>query len=89
MSNDLTAFSVEMPLNDPEAMKQFNDAMDDLYMATLDYIRELAKDLDITETCAFDVYYLRGRSRWSEELEAELIGLHKDHNPPNMCEFGH
>ena len=48
----------------------------------------LAKVLDISEQCADDVLYLRSRRRWTPQLEAELIQLHKDGKPPNVYDFG-
>lgn len=41
-----------------------------------------------SQSCAADVRYLRSRSRWTQELEDELIRLHKEGKPPNMNEFG-
>ncbi len=55
---------------------------------TVLYIQSLAKELNVSENCAGDVWYLRTRSRWTQELENQLIQLHKEGNPPNMCDFG-
>lgn len=38
--------------------------------------------------CAMDVWYLRTRSRWTQELESKLIQLHQAGTPPNINEFG-
>jgi len=51
-------------------------------------IGDLAKELGVSKECASNVRYLRSRSRWTQELEDELIRLHKEGNPPNMNEFG-
>ncbi len=53
------------------------------------YFQQLAKELDCSISCATDVWYLRSRSRWTQELEDKLISLHKSGNAPNICEFGH
>jgi len=53
-----------------------------------DPLLELMEELDITQNCAIDVLYLRGRHRHTEELEKELIALHKAGTPPNIMEFG-
>lgn len=53
-----------------------------------DPLLELMEELDITQDCAIDVLYLRGRHRHTEGLEKELIALHKAGNPPNIMEFG-
>ena len=48
----------------------------------------LAQAAQVSEECVSDVEYLRSRNRWSEELELELIALHKAGNPPNVNDFG-
>ena len=53
----------------------------------MEYFKDI-QELGVSERCAADVFYLRTRSRWTEELEKELILLHKNGNPPNMCDFG-
>lgn len=52
------------------------------------FIEGVAYALGVSEECATDIWYLRQRSRWTAELEAELIRLHKEGNPPNINEFG-
>lgn len=74
--------------NDEEqmkAMQTFMDAMADSYERDC---LSVAQELHLSEQCACDVVYLRGRSRWTEELEAELIRLHRAGTPPNIFEFG-
>jgi hypothetical protein len=51
------------------------------------YFESLATELDCSAACAADVWYLRQRSRWTQELEDRLIELHDLGTPPNMCEF--
>jgi hypothetical protein len=51
-------------------------------------ISDLGSELNISEACAADVYYLRTRSRWTQALEEELIALHRAGTPPNVFEFG-
>jgi hypothetical protein len=53
-----------------------------------EYFKSLAEELGCSVGCAGDVWYLRQRSRWTQELENELIRLHKEGTPPNICEFG-
>jgi hypothetical protein len=65
----------------------FNQAMESYYDHLNDGIDDLAKELGVTRECALDVWYLRGRSRHTPELEAKLIRLHNEGNPPNVCEF--
>jgi hypothetical protein len=62
--------------------------MDALADALLEEVEQFALDNNVTTACATDVLYLRGRSRWTEELEKQLIALHKAGTPPNIMEFG-
>ena len=87
MHPDFKAFSTEIPIHDEAKMAKFQTAMDSLYDSTNQYIHKLAQDLGITEKCATDVWYLRTRSRWTEELETELIRLHRAGTPPNIFDW--
>ena len=85
----LQTVCIEIPANDPQAMEQFQKVMDAIHEDTNDYIQQMAKEMNISQACAMDVWYLRSRSRHTPELEAELIRLHSIGNPPNVMEFGH
>ena len=61
---------------------------DDYYNEMEQYFQKLADELDCTVACARDVWYLRQRSRWTQELEDELLRLYDIGQPPNICEFG-
>ena len=61
---------------------------DDYYNEMEQYFQKLADKLDCTVACATDVWYLRQRSRWTQELEDELLSLYDIGQPPNICEFG-
>ncbi len=74
-------------LKNKETMAEFQKVMDELHDANVKYVEELAQELNISVACANDVYYLRSRSRWTPDKETELIRLHREGNPPNMCEF--
>lgn len=87
MKNDLTTFSCEIPFDDPKAMNEFQKMMDKIHDATTKYIKNLMVELNISQACAFDVWYLRTRSRWTEQLEIELIELHRNGNPPNIYDW--
>lgn len=52
------------------------------------YIKELAKEVGCSYETAHDVYYLRTRSRWTPELEKELIKRCENGEAVNMNEFG-
>ncbi len=91
MSNEQQAVCVDLNT------QQMTDKDWDAFQTTMEKVAEaintdiaqMAYDLGISEEAASDVWYLRGRSRHTPELEAELIRLHKAGTPPNMCEFGH
>lgn len=87
MINNSRLFAMTIPADSPEQMEAFQKIMDEINDATCKYIQNLAKELNVSEGCAADVWYLRTRSRWTHELEAELIRLHRAGTPPNVCEF--
>lgn len=41
-------------------------------------IETLKQEAGVSDSCAADIIYLRGRSRWTPELEARLIKEHND-----------
>lgn len=87
----LDTFSVTLTRDDlqnREKMDAFSEMMAKVQDETVAYIKQLAVELNASEECAMDVFYLRTRSRWTQELENELIQLHKSGVRPNMCEFG-
>lgn len=43
---------------------------------------------NLTQECVEHIRYLRTRIRWTNELEEELIRLHKAGTPPIIGEFG-
>jgi len=56
--------------------------------STNDFLSDLVRELGVSLKCASDVWYLRTRARHTQELESELIRLHKEGTPPNIYEFG-
>ena len=61
---------------------------DDLYYNELnEYFDNLAKELNCSKSCAMNVWYLRQRSRWTQDLETQLIEMDKQGIQPNMNEF--
>ena len=75
-------------LQNKEKMKEVNEFFGDLQDVTNGYCLKLAEELNVSDACARDVFYLRSRSRWSQKLENKLISLHRSGNPPNIFEFG-
>lgn len=68
--------------------EEINQIQDNYYNELESYLQSLAEELGVSSACAGDVWYLRQRSRWSQELENELIRLYNEGTPPNICEFG-
>jgi hypothetical protein len=67
--------------------EDWNKVQDDYYNEIEEYIKYLAEKLNCSVACAGHVWYLRQRSRWTQELEDELIRLYNEGTPPNICEF--
>ena len=79
-----------MPTDNTCSLDTITDShWDDYYNALQEHLNSLAKELQCSTACAADVWYLRQRSCWTQELEHELIRLHNAGTPPNICEFGH
>lgn len=70
-------FVVEIPVNNPEKMQEFQEVMNDYQKEVNDYIGKLAKELGIADMQAGDIWYLRSRSRWTKALENRIIAAHK------------
>ena len=72
-------FVVELPTdpNDPR-WDTINKAMAEHQDNVQLYIEKLAKELGVSIHCAGCVHYLRGRSRWTQEKEDQLIQLDKE-----------
>ena len=79
--------AIEIPVNNPEKMDKFQDAMDLWQDEMVNHISDIANKLNISVSCAMDVVYLRSRSRWSQENEDELIRLHSIGKAPNICDW--
>lgn len=84
----MQAFSMEVPVNDPQKMEEFQELMNRINDETCAYTLALAKELNVSDACAMDIVYLRTRSRHTPELERELIELYAKGTPPNICDFG-
>lgn len=69
--------------------KTTNEIQDNYWNELEEYLTNLAQELGCSKVCAADVWYLRQRSRYTPELEDELIAKHAAGEPINICEFGH
>ena len=73
----METFMLEIPIDDPVAMEQFQSLMDHMAEENWKYIKSEARRLGIGEGAASDIVYLRSRSRWTQEKEDYLIRLAK------------
>lgn len=60
----------------------FQKVMDMLHDEQTQYVNKLADEMKVGVDCANDIVYLRSRSRWTQELENQLIQLHKEGKAP-------
>lgn len=72
------SFAIEIPINDPEAMEKFQEAMDDYHDQQYKLVAAEAERLGIPIDPMFDIWYLRSRSRWTQEKEDYLIQLARE-----------
>lgn len=82
---DQQPFVVQIPHDDSKAMGEFQKFMDALNDETVKYEQKVAQELGVSEYCASLITYLRGRSRWTQGKEDELVSLDKTNQPlPNV-----
>ena len=74
-------------VSENEAWDKLQTIIDEVFNDYRIHIEEMAAKLGISLACAHNIFYLRERSRWTQDLEDELIRLHKEGNPPNIFEF--
>ena len=75
--------------NDENFWKEFQSAMDEYYESLQEETKQISESLGVSMGCASDIQYLRTRSRWSQELENNLIDMDKKGLPlPNICDYG-
>jgi hypothetical protein len=88
MHPNYRTFVAEMPVNDEEKMREFQEAMDVYHDEVNKHIEKLAKELGVSDMQAGDIFYLRSRSRWSQELENRIIAAHKATKKNIVCTSG-
>ena len=76
----------EDDLKDKEKMNDTFEMMNNWQEEMIKYQEILAKEHGVTQECAGDIFYLRSRSRWTQEKEDRLIQSYKDGNPLNIFE---
>lgn len=64
-------------LKDSQKMDGLQKVMNSFCEATIEYEEKLIAELGIDANTAMNITYLRGRSRWSQELEDRLVRASK------------
>lgn len=69
-------------------MEALNEVMSQHQDEICNYIVKLSQELNVSNKYASAIWYLRTRSRWTQELEDKLVQMCKDNEPvPNMCDW--
>jgi len=75
-------------LDDKNAMSQLNEMMNDVQEGYNQQIKTIEKELNISDEYAGAIWYLRTRSRWTQELEDKLVLMARTgESCPNMNEW--
>jgi hypothetical protein len=83
----MSTVSIEVPINDENGMKEFQNFMDAVMDCHNKEILEMSSKFNISEGCANDIFYLRTRSRWTQEKENYLIWLDQNNKKsPNIMD---
>lgn len=80
----MATFEIEIPVDDPEAMVEFQTFMNKVQAETDKYVCEMAKDMHIPVLLAYDIWYLRQRSRWTQALEDRILRCAKEKGVDNF-----
>lgn len=78
MKDNYKTFCTEVPVNDPEKMKEFQKMMEAVYEAQDKEVKKISEEFGIFEPAAADIYYLRTRRRWTQKKEEYLIKLGRE-----------
>jgi hypothetical protein len=78
------SFKIEFNKATVDLVQEFINSAQDAFIQEA---KNISEQLGVSESCGIDILYLRGRSRWTQELEDRLIELYKQGSPPNICEF--
>jgi hypothetical protein len=71
-----------------EDWDKFNEMMDELNTGLMEECKTISKEFGVSEVCALNIQYLRTRSRWTQELEDELIRVDiEEKRQPNICDW--
>lgn len=51
-------------------------------------LERIIQEKQVSRLAAWDIWYFRTRSRWSAELEQQIIDGHRQGNPPDVHTLG-
>ena len=85
----MDTFCVDLKKVEEEGkLAEFNQFMDTLQDAYVVEAQGIQKQFGVSDSCALNIQYLRSRSRWTQELENELIRMDKeDKTQPNIMDW--
>ena len=70
----VTTFSIEIT---PENVDEVSKALAEVQDETSRYLTTLAKEMGVPEWVAAQIWYVRGRSRWTQKLEDRMLAAAK------------
>lgn len=75
-------------LNDAQKIEALNEFFDAQCAAQEEEVQSIQNDYSMTPEYAAAIWYLRTRSRWTQELEEQLVSMCRANDPcPNMNEW--
>ncbi|SRR5229473_5135347 len=89
MHKDMRVVRIELPsIDSEEQMEAFTQTMDILQQETYRYAQKIGKELHVSDRVALEIVYLRGRSRWSQELEERIVRAYTEKEVVIVCTSG-
>lgn len=75
-------------INDPGTMQVVNNLLAKEQDRWVEEIETIRNCFNLNDDYAMAVWYLRTRSRWTQDLEHILISMARNNEPcPNMCDW--
>lgn len=84
MHPEYDVYMGKIPIDNPEDMEQFQQRVDKIAESLNLHITHVAKKLGVSHTTASNIVYLRGRSRWTQELEDRIVNASKAGHEINL-----
>lgn len=81
-------FSMRFSPEDRKKIEEFDKLKEEYTERFYLHIKDIAKELGVSDGCAADIIYFRGQLRHTPELEERLIALWQAGTPPDIHLFG-